>query len=282
MRMMNCGVMSALGSGRHAMRMSGTAILLIAALAAGCAHSPGYVKYKGGIGEFPTPRAPVFLNGPMALLLTNVDGFRAHAVLEEGTSTTQPTSGELMGQGGHLVFMPTVTKADIKRSPTAASAFIWDAAAGHGYILNGPLQAYAPITPNTQFTNLMTSTVGGQAALERIEGHPCQRFEAVVTGADGSITAFRLWRAADLKGLPLRITCTSSSTPLTLALSKPQLQALSGDLFQPPVGFAKYDSAEALTGELNARQHSLKRRPTQMPEATEPIGGQEGRVPSHF
>ena len=209
----------------------------------------------------------------MALLFTNVDGFSAHVVLESGTSARQEAVGELMGRGGSLVFAPAVSGAVDKRSPAAGCAFIWDVPAHSGCILNGPMQAYAPITPNLQFTNLTTSPAGGQPAPERIDGHLCQRSDATVTGSDGSVTTFRLWRAADLNGLPLRVSCTSIGTPLTLTLSKARLETLPADLFQPPSGFTRHASAEAMIQELAARQHNLKRRPTYQPEANDATGG---------
>jgi hypothetical protein len=110
-------------------------------------------------------------------------------------------------------------------------------------------------------------------APEKIDGHLCQRSDATVTASDGSVTTFRLWRAADLKGLPLRVTCTSIGTPLTLTLSKARLETLPADLFQPPSGFTRHASAEAMIQELAARQHNLKRRPTYQPEASDAAGG---------
>lgn len=215
----------------------------------------------------------------MALLFTNVSGFRARVELEEGVPGSEPTRGELIGRGGNLLFLPTVDKAALKRSLAAGSAFSWDVPAHRGYIISGPMQAYAPIASSRLLTNLVNGAVTG-AATERIEGHRCQRVEAVVAANDGSITAFRLWRAADLQGLPVRITCTSSSTPITLTLTKPTLEIPPDDLFLPPAGFTKYDSALALLGELATRQQNLKRRPSALPDANEVPLQLENRAPT--
>jgi hypothetical protein len=228
----------------------------------------------------PVPQTPLFLSGPMALLFTNVDGFTAHVVLESGTAARQEAVGELMGRGGSLVFAPALSGAADKRSPAAGCAFIWDVPAHSGCILSGPMQAYAPITPNLHFTNLTTSAATGHAAPEKIDGHLCQRSDATVTASDGSVTTFRLWRAADLKDLPLRVTCTSIGTPLTLTFSKARLESLPNDLFQPPSGFTKHSSAEAMIQELAARQHNLKRRPTYQPEGGEATGAVGGQSPN--
>ena len=228
------------------------------------------------------PQPPAFINGPMALLLTNAQGFRAHAVLESGASAkgVEVTEGELMGQGGRLVFAPGPGSSNSKRSPLARSAFIWDVATDRGYVLNDPLQAYAPISANPQFTNLTTSRALNGAAPEKVSGHLCQPEEASVAASDGSVTGFRLWRAADLNGLPLRITRASGGPPLTLTLSKVRLETLPDDLFVPPSDFAKYDSAERLMNEFASRQQNLKRSPTYRTEETEPGSGHESRAPT--
>ena len=142
------------------------------------------------------------------------------------------------------------------------------------------MQAYAPIPSNRQFTNVATGSAMNGAAPEKVSGHPCQPAEATVAASDGSLTVFRLWRATDLKGLPVRITCASDGTPLTLTLSKVRLEAVPDDLFLPPNGFVKYDSAEGLMNELAARQQNLKRRPTYQTEESEPGSGREGRAPT--
>jgi hypothetical protein len=236
--------------------------------------------YVGGMVVPPVPQAPIFLSGPMALLFTNVDGFSAHVVLERGTSARQEAVGELMGQGGSLVFVPASSRAAEKRSPAAGCAFIWDVPAHSGCILSGPMQAYAPISSGLQFTNFTTGATASPIAPEKIDGHLCQRSDAIVTASDGSATAFRLWRAADLNGLPLRVTCTSIGTPLTLTLSKARLETLPNDLFQPPNGFTRHSSTEALIGELTTRQHNLKSRPAYSSDESQPPGGAGGVSPT--
>ena len=229
------------------------------------------------------PQPPAFLNGPMALLLTNAHGFRAHAMLESGASAkgVEVTAGELMGRGGKLVFAPGPGSSGGKRSHLVGSAFIWDVTTSRGYLLNDPMQAYALIPANRQFTNIATSSAPNGAAPEKISGYPCQPAQATVAASDGSVTGFRLWRATDLNGLPVRITRASEGLPLTLTLSKVRLETLPDDLFLPPNGFVKYDSTEGLMNELAARQQNLiKRRPTYRTEGSEPGSGQDGRRPT--
>ncbi len=234
------------------------------------------------MADIPVPQPPVFLDGPMALLLTNVNGFRAHAVLESGPSPqgVEPVAGELLGQGGKLVFAPGPSRSGGKRSRTGGSAFLWDVSANRGYLLNDPLQAYAPIPASHQFTNITASSTLSGAAPEKVAGHPCQPFEVTVAASDGSATLCRLWRATDLKGLPVRITCAWNGRPLTLTLSKVRLEPLPEDLFLPPKDFTKYNSAAALINELAARQQNLKRHPTYAPEQNEAPGNPESRMPT--
>ncbi len=244
------------------------ALALALALGAGCSHSKKGSR-GGAFTMEPVPPVPVFLNGPMALLLTNGSSFHARAVLEIGSPPQQTFTGELMGQGGSLVFAPVANSAADKRSSSLNSAFIWDVPANRGYLLNDPMQAYAPISSSRQFTNVVTGAAPSSSQGERVAGHTCQPCEAVVAASDGTITAFRVWRASDLNGLPLRITCTSAGAPQTLTLSKARVAALPGDLFQPPAGFTKYDSAEALVSELAARRYKLKSRPSYQPAELE-------------
>jgi len=254
-------------------RMTGFSILLIAALAVGCAHSSKRAAQLSATAVPRVPEVPAFLNGPLALLFTNVHGFRARVALESGSSARQEAVGELMGQGGSLVFMPALSGSATKRDPVTGCAFIWNVPTHSGYILNGPMQAYAPISAGPKPASRTTDAATSHAAPESIDGHLCECANAVVVSSDGTTATFRLWQAADLNGLPLRVTSTSTGTPMTLTLSTARLETLPNDLFAPPHGFTKYDSAETLVRALTARQHNLTRRKTYPPDDDQPVGG---------
>ena len=282
MVIVNCGMGHWPKSRSAGMRVSGLCLLLIAAVTTGCGHSQKQAGRGGAFAGSPPPQPPAFLNGPMALLLTSVDGFRAHVVLEGGAAAkgVEVVAGELIGRGGKLVFAPSLSGAAGKHSPASDSAFIWDVNGNHGYMLNEPLQAYALIASNRQFTNVTASAALSAAAPEKVAGHPCQPMEVTVAASDGSATVLRLWRATDLKGLPVRVTCAANGAPLTLTLSKVRLEAMPDDVFLPPKGFKKFDSAEALINELAARQQNLKRHPTYQTEEIEPAGGRDNHQPT--
>lgn len=265
-------------------RLVGLCIVLIAVLATGCSRSGKRGGLAGAMAGIRPPKPPVFLNGPMALLLTNSDGFSAHAVLESGASGkgVELAAGELLGRGGSLLFAPGRSKTADKRARAEAFAYIWDAAANRGYMLNDPLQGYAPISYGRLFTNLATGTVPNSAATESVAGHPCQQVQVTVAANDGSVSGFRVWRATDLKGLPVRIAGVSDGTSLTLTLSKVKLEAVPNDLFQPPAGFTKYPSAEAMVNEMAMRQGNLKNRPAYQWNDSEPPSGPNARTPSRL
>jgi hypothetical protein len=222
----------------------------------------------------------------MALLLTNVDGFRAHVVLQSGTSAPGAplAAGELMVRGGKMLFAPEPNKAATKKARAQESAFIWDVNTNAGYVLNEPLQGYAPVSSSRHYTNLTArATVISSAhpAAEIIGGHPCQITDVTVTASDGAATFFQVWRATDLKGLPLRIICPTNGMPMTLTLTKVQLETLPADLFVPPSGFTKYESTEALMAELGLRGMNLGRKPVYQIEDNGVIEGRDTHVPNH-
>jgi hypothetical protein len=263
-------------------QLLGPCLSLLTALAVGCAHSEKNLERAGSFEVLPAPVPPLFLNGPMALLLTNADGFRARVVLESGApaQAAPMVAGELLVRGGQLLFAPDPSGAPKKQARVQDSAFIWDVSGNHGYVLNDPLQGYAPVSSSRQYTNIAAGAALGNAAPERIAGHPCLGTEVTVTASDGATTFFQVWRARDLNALPLRITCPSNGLPVTLTLSKVRLETVPEDLFLPPNGFTKYDSVEALMTELALRGMNLGRKPIYPIEDTETTGGRETRMPT--
>jgi len=257
-------------------------LLLIAALAAGCASSSTKADRSGGFQVMPTPMTPLFLNGPMALLLTNAGGFRAHVVFEGATASqsTRPSAGELMVRGSKLLFAPEAIKVPKKQPHPEESAFVWDVSENRGYVLNEPMQAYAPISSAREFTNITAGAVSNSASPEKIAGHSCEASEVTVTASDGLATVFRVWRATDLKGLPLRIQCPSGGVPLTLTLSKVRFEAIPNDLFLPPNGFTRYASAEAMMTEMALRRVNLSRKQYYQTQDLDDTASPNTRVPT--
>ena len=252
----------------------GALLVLAVALATGCSHTKRQSR-GASIEVQPAPLPPLFLNGPMALLLTNTGGFRAHVVLNNGASTqARPlAAGELMCRGSKLLFAPAPagkSKNERKKAGGADSAFIWDVRENRGWVINDPLQAYAPVSSSREFTNVATAVTQPGTAPEKINGHSCQADQVIVMGTDGTPTVFQVWRAPDLHGLPLRINCPSTGAPLILTLSNARIETLPANLFQPPTGFTKYDSSEAIMAELFLRKHNLNRKPIYQREESEP------------
>jgi hypothetical protein len=281
---MNCQIGRGAGSSLKGMLGLGMCALLTAMLAAGCGGSGKKGGHTGALAGIVPPKPPKFLNGPMALLLTNLDGFSARVVLESGATAngTELANGQLLSQGGKLLFAPGVLKSNPKGAKAEAYAYIWDAAENRGLVLDDPLQGYAPLSYSRHFTNLATSATSKSAPTESVAGHPCQQSEVIVAGDDGSASAFRVWRATDLKGIPLRISGASDGVAVTLLLTKVRLEALPADLFQPPSGFAKFDSVEVMVNEMGSRQQKLKQRTTPWPADMEPLTTPDVRAPTRL
>jgi hypothetical protein len=257
---------------------SGLSIVLIAACGAGCAHSDqkGKKESAPAMAGIPTPAVPSFLNGAMAVLLTNATGFRAHVVLDRpgSSSRSEIFSGELMSREGKLFFAPEPGTPVDKRSRAEDFSYIWNVEENRGFLLSGPLQGYAPISSNTRVTNVVTAAGADLPASQKVGGYACTRSTATVVSSDGSETALEVWRARDLKGMPVRITRSLNGAPLVLTLSKIRLESPPNDVFAPPTDFTRYSSAELMVQEFMARQENVKRKRGWQPPPSEEIGVQ--------
>ena len=243
--------------------------LLAVALASSDCASP---RKKDHISVMPPPPPP-FLSGAMALLLTNCAGFSADAVLQTGSPAdpVQALSGKLLGRGPLLLFALDERSAVGKRLRVGEFSFLWDVAAGRGYLVSEALQAYAPLSSHLAVTNLHVRSA--RPAAERPDGHTCQCAEVEVGSSDGP-ALFRVWQAADAQAFPVRITSETPAPALSLSLSRLRLETIPANLFVPPDGFNRYESAENMMAELSMRQESRHRKPSELP--VEPLPNPRG------
>jgi hypothetical protein len=280
-----CGMDDSLNLRALGLWSAGVAVLLIAALGTGCARSGKHKEEEppAPVTGIPAPKPPTFLNGAMAVLLTNLDGFRARVVLERPAvaNESEIVSGELMGRAGKLLFAPEPSAQHDKYSRAEDFSYIWDVDESRGFLLSGPLQAYAPISSSTRFTNIVAAPSVGNSAQEKVSGYLCQKTEVRVIASDGEERVFQVWRAKDLKGMPVRIACTVNGKPLTVALSRIRIEIPPTELFAPPTDFTKYSSAETMMTELVARQQNIKHKRGWEPPPTDEIGFRDANAPGH-
>jgi len=254
-------------------RVFGLLLVALAVLGAGCVHS------RRSYGRLESPTPPAFLNGPIAVLLTNVDGFGAHVAMEirKSSNRTELVAGELLGRGTRLFFVPE-SAASSARSAREGASFIWDVNENSGYALNEALQGYAPIASNVRFTNVSARLSPAPPALETIDGYQCEESESVVVSSEGQATELRVWRATELNRFPIRINLATNPAPMTISFSQIHLQKPANELFLPPDGFTKYPSVETMITEMAGRQQSLRRGPpVAMPETDRPGPRDGGR-----
>lgn len=227
--------------------MLGAAIAAL--LAGGCAGTDTSKSQR--LDDF--LHAPEFLTSPMSVLLTNTPSFSARiAVSEYGRSKL----GQVLGNGNHLIFAQDLPKGSAKRHRYEQSSFIWNVSEGKGYVLNDPLQGYAPVSAPSMTTGPVESANSGIS--EDIDGHHCRRVSKTIALNDGTTATYTVWEATDLKGFPVRIK--SGNGQLVIEFSKIRLEEIPLSLFSVQDGFQKFNSPEIMTSELLERELRMKNK----------------------
>jgi hypothetical protein len=228
---------------------------LAAAFICGCAsHHNGPVYHAGD--EDP----PNFLVGPLAVVLTNLDGFSARVTCATISPDAPPTttSGILLGREGRLVFQPTLPLKGKREQKEGGLFFIWDEASGSGYVVSEALQGYAPIRFGIDAT--AGPDISKPGIQESVNGHPCHRCDAEVPLNNGLKERFTLWEADDEEHLPVRIETVEAPSRMTLDLSDIRREFPAQEIFSPPDGFTPYASSVSLMNELIVRDSSLVKK----------------------
>jgi hypothetical protein len=268
-------------------RLIPSAICVAAAglLFAGCAPSQGGGgRFAAGEG-FPRAEAPSILTGPISVLLTNAAGISAHVTLMQNltTRTKVPAlAGDLVAQQGHLFWTPAGPDSRSRKATDHNFSYIWDVNRNSGYVLSEALQGYAPMNSSLRYTNLLITPEPDGSPAEKLEGHRCAAEQVTVLSSDGAAHKFRAWRAADLNGFPLKIVPADGDTGSTVLLSQVRPERTPADAFEPPKGFTRYESADAMMNEIMLRQRDI-RRPIEsgnfVPGTINPPGRRQGYSP---
>ena len=236
-------------------------------LAAGCSTHPKSLYHAGD----ETP--PVFLAGPVAVLLTNVDGFSARltASVPQANGGQHMVVGDVIGREGRLIFQPESSVKGKHARSEGGMFFIWNEANHSGYVLSDPLQGYAPASTSVEPTNIVYDS--SSAVEEPANGHPCRRMDVVVQSADGASSRYRIWQAEDARHFPVRIRSSPGPGEMILDFSDLRLELPPPVLFAPPEGFVKYDSPVALMNELITRQGVIVNQNVRTIEVVPNAGG---------
>lgn len=81
---------------------------------------------------------------------------------------------------------------------------------------------------------------------ETVDGHACQKNKVTVSGADGDKHEAVVWNASDLKNFPVKLQMTQAGVTTVMKYSNIKFDKPEAKLFEPPMGFDKYDSMERM------------------------------------
>jgi hypothetical protein len=228
------------------------------------AHSQTSQGNSPATGGFSPTEATSLITGPVSILLSNSVGFSTRVTAFQ-TSTASKKSpaltGGLVAQQGRFLWTPGTPKAHAKASADQGFSLIWDAGQGCGYVLSEVLQGYAPVTALQRFTNVIRAPDPESTPSEKLDGRRCRPERVTVLSNDGMSHRFQTWGAVDLNGLPLKMVAASDNPGATVLLSQVRIVKPPPAMFEPPSGFTRYDSAEAMANEILLRQQNLQRRP---------------------
>ena len=244
--------------------MGALGMTLAAVFLAGCASEN---RQEAALARMGDESPPEFLVGPVAVALTNFDGFSANVVTTtsasaaSGASGARADSGQLLARQGRFIFQP-LTTANIKKGKIVRGGmfFIWDGAVQRGYVVSEALQGFAPISAAFRIT--IVTPESKEPVSEEADGHACHRIEELAVLNDGSTAKLTEWRADDLNRFPVRVRAESEGRRITVDFSDIRLDLPGMELFAPPGGFTQYASAAALINELMIRESALKKGPS--------------------
>jgi len=132
---------------------------------------------------------------------------------------------------------------------------LWDTATGRGYVTSDDLQGVAPVTVTNHYQILQREVDAEAGAVQ--DGHPVQNAVVTLYNTTGVTVKRRVWQAADLNALALRVEPLTEGESPAISLSDIRRITPPAGVFVPPNDFTVYASPDALFDELMVRQHNV-------------------------
>jgi hypothetical protein len=227
-------------------------------LGAGCASHHRHSPDPGpSLAEINGIRPPRVVAGPLGVLLTNQQDYSARIsvqALEDGTPISPALTGNLFQQEGRLLLIPMTDQplAPKQKSAPSRFRFLWDVAQNRGWVISEPLRGYAEVDAPVRYFLISGPPTSD---FERVDDQLLQR-EDVTVRAGNSDVRFRVWRALDSSGVPLRVLANSGTNTVAL-LSDIHVEAQTPELFRVPLEYTRYPKPEAMLREVTRKVHPL-------------------------
>jgi hypothetical protein len=224
------------------------------------------------------------ITADLAALFSEVNGFTARLQVEPSgqpeARSRPPLVGAFSGQDGSLLFIPEGQgkRHGFPGGRSGGMSFLWNSQSNAAFVLNEPLQGYAPVGPAASSPRTVVSERKLLGA-EPVNGLPGQKWLVTCSAGNTSSNVFTVWCAPAWNNLPVKIQPAAGSPALTLVLSEVRFRPLSRSLFVVPDGFTPYASAEAMMAELMQRQ-SATMKPGRMDDLSGPMPGGRGHRPA--
>jgi hypothetical protein len=226
------------------------ALALFALVFAGCAGNPDR-QFSKDLTSITPIEPPTFLNPDVAGLFGQAN-FSARVEVQKGVAGTHvPLAGQLFGRDGSLFF--TADEPRAKHGISTGVSALWDGATQTAYLLNDPLQGYAPIR-NASTNGPLEIVPAGE---EDIGNEHCRKIIMNRRVANDLLPVLVVWRGVAQHDFPLKIEMTNTPGAVTLTFTRVRFEAPPADTFALPNGFKKYDSTDAMLSELVRRRTGL-------------------------
>src|SRR6266850_3201884 len=232
-------------------------ILSLAGLVS-CFMSASVVAQLGGQGGFGGPPKGANLSWAMAKLFGDLPGFSATMEMQTAISPDEKLTvpGKIAFADGKSRFEMDMTQARGSRMPPNAAAQMKNMGMDKMIAITRPdkkvtfitlpgLKAYAenPLTdPEAAKSKDKFKLETTEITRETVEGHDCIKNKVVITDDEGNKHEATVWNAIDLDKFPVKIEQTEQGNLATILFKDVKLTRPDASLFEPPVGFARYDN----------------------------------------